>query len=277
MAYVCGVVSLLIAWIAQFWLSQYASKHYAEWLERKIHLGALGIKKTLIITNSTAVVFGVFAFLYRNVFNTPENLIVDALLIPYAVSLVMWVGVMSAMTDVFSLKVPMDIAVRGYWSVFPVSIAGIIFSDDWQIVGIGVLAFWVWAMFLYFFFAGGFGQADVRMMILHAFGLVWWIGVDWVFYAFLAACILQIAFHMFSGVIRIGKRRAYKQRYNKSIDKLPPNVEVYDENPEFAKIPQKRSYLPLVPALTLSYTVLIIVSLVAERTGCSAYGGFLCM
>lgn len=276
MIYVYGGISLLLAWVAQAWLTRYASQHYPEWEERKIHLGSLGIKRTLIITNLIASLFGIFSFVYRNIVLSPENLIVDALLIPYAVSLVMWVGVISALTDIFSLKVPMDIAIRGYWSVFPTAIAGAVFSQDWIIVGIGILAFWIWAMFLYFFFAGGFGQADVRMMILHAFGLTWWVGIDWVFYAFLGACILQIILHSFGSVIRVGKRRAYNQRYNKNIDKLPPNVDVYSGEEDFVKIPKKRSYLPLVPALTIVYSILIVLAIVFERTGCSAYGGFLC-
>lgn len=276
MVYVYGGISFAIALAVQFWLTQYAVKHYPEWEERRIHFGSLGLKKSLIITNVIAVLFGVFAYVYRNFIGDSYQPVLDALVIPYAVSLVMWVGVLSALTDIFSLKVPMDIAIRGYWSVFPTAIIGIWLSDGWLDILLSVGGFWLWAMILYFFFGGGFGQADVRMMILHAFGLTWWVGVDWVFYAFLAACILQISIHPFGSLIRVGKRRAYGQRYNKKVDKLPPSMDVYSEEPEFDKIPKKRSYLPLVPALTFVYSILIVVALVYERTGCSAYSGFLC-
>lgn len=274
MEHVYGAVSLIIALAIQGWLTRFSVTRFESWTQRGIHIGRFGLKKALITTNVLALLTGLIAVLLIG----DGDPITRTLLVPYSVALVMWVGVFSALTDMFSLKVPIDLAVRGYWAVFPPAVIAIILAgDNWLFIAISVFAFWFWAMFLYFFFGAGFGQADVRMMILHAFGLAWWVGVDWVFYTFLAACILQICFHPLSSFIRVGKRRAVGQRYNPTPDTLPPSMSVYDdEEPVFPPLKKKRSYLPLVPALTFVYTVLIYVSLFMDRTGCSAYEGLFC-
>lgn len=275
-AYVYGIISLIVTGVVQYWLTQYARKHYTEWNQRRIHVGTFGLKRTLILTNVITSLTALTAYSLCFIFNSPTTPLLDSL-IPYSAGIVMWVGVFSAVTDLFSLKVPIDLAVRGYWAVFPPAVLAVLFSgDNWKFIALSIFVFWFWAMFLYFFFGGGFGQADVRMMILHAFGLTWWVGIDWVFYAFLIACILQICFHPLSAFIRVGKRRAKGQRYNKNVDKIPPAVEVYDDDTVFSPIPQKKSYLPLVPALSFVYTIVIFVSLFMDRTGCSAYEGIFC-
>lgn len=270
-----GLIALVFIAAHHIWLIRYSRAHVDDWMERKIHAGHLGFDKALTITTLISVSAGVFAFLIRWLHSSSPLL--DAVLIPYAVAAVVWISVFSALTDIASLKVPMDVAVRGYWAVAPTAVISLFLVQDWLFTLISILLFLGWAMFLYFFFGRGFGQADVRLLLLYAYGLVWWVGIDWVFYSFLIACVAQLVlFHPLASVLRIGKVRVPGQRYNPNIDVMPPSADIYAGEAEFGKVPHKRGFIPLVPSLTITYITCIVISLLVDRTACSAYDGTFC-
>lgn len=269
-----GIVSVILMAVVQISFSIYTHKHKNEWVERRIHIGTFGYTKALVVTNIIASVLALLALALKA--PGSNELMLDVVLIPVSVSLVTWISVMSALTDLFSLKVPMDLAVYGYWAAIPIGVTGIFFTEDWLFSLISMGIFLLWAGFLYFFFNGGFGQADVRLLILYAFSITWWVGIDWVFYSFLIACVIQIFFHFVSPNLGVGKKRAKGQYYNPNIDTIPVNVDVYPEKVEFGPVPKKKSFLPLVPALATVYLVAVTVSLFLGRTVCSAYDGIFC-
>lgn len=269
-----GVISVILMAVVQISFSVYTHKHKTEWVERKIHVGNFGYTKTIIASSTLATVLGVTALIFKGM--GTNELFLDVILIPVAVTLTVWISVMSALTDIFSLKVPMDLAVYGYWAAIPLAVTACFFTQDWVFTLISIGIFLVWSGFLYFFFNGGFGQADVRLLILYSLALTWWVAIDWIFYCFLIACIIQIIFHFAAPSLKIGKRRAKGQYYNPNIDTIPVNVEVYPNEPDFGPVPKKRSFVPLVPALATVYIIATTLAIVLDRTVCSAYEGIFC-
>lgn len=97
--------------------------------------------------------------------------------------------VLGTVTDMKIMKIPDDISMLAY--IIPVPI--MLLCID----GYGWFSFGVWLgvvlLFLVFAFAGAFGVADLRIMLLAGTSVAWWAGAETVLLAFGASAFIQLA------------------------------------------------------------------------------------
>lgn len=103
--------------------------------------------------------------------------------------------VLGTVTDMKIMKIPDDISVLAYLIPIPIMLL--------CIDGYGWFSFGIWmavvALFLVFAFAGAFGVADLRIMLLAGTSVAWWAGLETVLLAFGASAFIQLVLQPMAG------------------------------------------------------------------------------
>lgn len=173
-------IFLIGALIVSIGLSGFGLAKLSSWKTRDF--GTLNINWTNTFLASSGISFAVGAL----VFMLLSNPWVAISIIPLA-----YMMALGTVTDMKILKIPSDISILAYLIPIPIMLLSI---DSY-----GWFSFAVWAgiilLFTVFAFAGAFGVADLRIMILAGTSLVWWAGIETVMLAFGMAAFIQLLIH----------------------------------------------------------------------------------
>lgn len=137
---------------------------------------------------------------------------------------------LGSITDMKVVKIPLDISILAYWIPVPLLF---IFADTYGWISFGV---WMALVFMFFIFsyAGAFGMADLRIMILAGTSVVWWVGVENVLLAFGASAFVQLLLYPLANKFNWG---VMKQR--KSMTQLVKEKEEAEGKVSEIKKPKK--------------------------------------
>lgn len=191
-------------------LSAFAYYRLPHWKARDF--GTYDFKWKTIFASSTLISFGMGAFVYYLASNPWAAISV----IPLA-----YMAVLGSITDMKVVKIPSDISILAYWIPVPLLF---IFAD-----GYGWLSFGIWMaivlLFAFFAFAGAFGFADLRIMLLAGTSISWWIGAENILLAFGASAFIQLLLyplaHAFNwGVVKERKSMSYLAKEKEEAERL---------------------------------------------------------
>lgn len=149
--------------------------------------------------------------------------------------------VLGTVTDMKVLMIPRDISALCYWIPVPLLI---IFADSY-----GWLSFGIWmavvALFFVFSYAGAFGFADLRIMILAGTSISWWIGAENILLAFGASAFIQLLMYPLAnkfnwGIVKVRKSITQSVKDNEEKENQEvPNPEEHTSEP-VEEAPQKK-------------------------------------
>lgn len=135
--------------------------------------------------------------------------------------------VLGTVTDMKVLMIPRDISALCYWIPVPLLI---IFADSY-----GWLSFGIWmavvALFFVFSYAGAFGFADLRIMILAGTSISWWIGAENILLAFGASAFIQLLMYPLAnkfnwGIVKVRKSITQSVKDNEAATKLASEEDI---------------------------------------------------
>lgn len=135
--------------------------------------------------------------------------------------------VLGTVTDMKVLMIPRDISALCYWIPIPLLI---IFADSY-----GWLSFGIWmavvALFFVFSYAGAFGFADLRIMILAGTSISWWIGAENILLAFGASAFIQLLMYPLAnkfnwGIVKVRKSITQSVKDNEAATKLASEEDI---------------------------------------------------
>lgn len=216
-----------------------------------------------------------------------------------------WMTTLVTVTDLRTYKIPREPSVLSYWLGIPLMLGYAFSIESWAPLG----AFGVWMIIptaLLLFSRGGIGMGDVRLLILFGTTLSWWIGIEYMFYALIVACVLQLILFAGAVVTGKGKRAAVGELMHQDlvqqglIDEEPTTdtiskvdtseidltvptelVEPINSSPEDEQEPRKESkkrlHLPFGPALMIAYTAAGVYAATRTMNTCDIFMMFLCM
>jgi hypothetical protein len=178
--------------------------------ERGFRKGNFKWKKILAVSTVVSFIIGL------TIFYLTQNPWAGISVIPLA-----YLMVLGTVTDMKVLMIPRDISALCYWIPVPLLL---IFADSY-----GWLSFGIWmavvALFFVFSYAGAFGFADLRIMILAGTSISWWIGAENILLAFGASAFVQLLIyplaHKFNwGIVKIRKSVTQSVKDNEADSKL---------------------------------------------------------
>lgn len=187
--------------------------------------------------------------------------------------------VLGTVTDMKVLMIPRDISALCYWIPVPLLI---IFADSY-----GWLSFGIWmavvALFFVFSYAGAFGFADLRIMILAGTSISWWIGAENILLAFGASAFVQLLIYPLAnkfnwGIVKIRKSVTQSVKDNEAESKLDSEEDIVPEEEPVKKKPRgfigrileklnnfingqskkEKRFVPFGPALMISFCAVSI-------------------
>lgn len=177
-------------------LSGFGAKQLTAWKARDF--GQLNISWVKTFLASSGISFAVGAAVFV-LLNNPWPAIA---IMPMA-----YMMSLGSLTDMKILKIPQDISVLAYLLPLPIMLLSI---DSYGWFSLGVWGAII-ALFFFFCWAGAFGLADLRIMILAATSLVWWAGIETVVLAFGFSALIQLIIHPFAEKFNLG---VLKERKN---------------------------------------------------------------
>lgn len=184
-----------------------------------------------IFAFSTVISFGVGLTVYLLSMNPWAGISVISLA---------YMMVLGTVTDMKVLMIPRDISALAYWIPVPLLL---IFADSY-----GWLSFGIWmaivALFFVFAWAGAFGFADLRIMLMAGFAISWWVGAENILLAFGASAFIQLLIyplaHKFNwGIVKV--RKSITQSVKDAEEKERLELEQNDESVALAVEEQKSS------------------------------------
>lgn len=180
-------------------LSAFGFYRLPHWKEREF--GTYDFKWKTIFASSTLISFTVGALVFYLSGSSWPAISV----IPLA-----YMTVLGSITDMKIVKIPADISILSYWLPVPLLF---IFADSY-----GWMSFGIWMaivlLFAFFAFAGAFGFADLRIMIMAGTSISWWIGAENILLAFGASAFIQLLLYPLAntfnwGVVKERKSMSY--------------------------------------------------------------------
>jgi prepilin signal peptidase PulO-like enzyme (type II secretory pathway) len=175
--------------------------------------------------------FGTYEFKWKTIFISSSLISFTVGILVYYLSLSPWpaiaiiplayMTVLGSVTDMKVVKIPSDISILSYWIPVPLLI---IFADSY-----GWLSFAIWMaivlLFTVFAFAGAFGFADLRIMILAGTSISWWVGAENILMAFGASALVQLLLHPLAhvfnwGIVKERKSISYLVKEKEEAEKL---------------------------------------------------------
>lgn len=212
-------------------LSAFGAYRLPKWKEREF--GGYDFKWKTIFASSTLISFITGALIY-SLTQSPWPAIA---IIPLA-----YMTVLGSITDMKVVKIPSDISILAYWIPVPLLV---IFADSY-----GWLSFAIWMaivlLFTFFAFAGAFGFADLRIMILAGTSISWWVGAENILLAFGASALIQLLLHPLAhvfnwGIVKERKSISYLVKEKEEAERIASkenNVHVEaDQQQEEAVVP----------------------------------------
>lgn len=192
------------------------------WKEREF--GNYDFKWNLIFAGSSIFSFVVGGLIYHLSGSPWPGLAV----IPMA-----YMTVLGSITDMKIVKIPSDISILSYWLPVPLLF---IFADSY-----GWLSFGIWMaivlLFAVFSFAGAFGFADLRIMIMAGTSISWWVGAENILLAFGASAFIQLMLYPVAnafnwGVVKERKSMSYlvKEKEKEEAERLAVTEESTTES-----------------------------------------------
>lgn len=159
------------------------------WKEREF--GSVKFKWKTIFASSSVISFVVGSLIYYLTLSPWASVAI----IPLA-----YMTVLGSITDMKIVKIPSDISIISYWIPVPLLV---IFADSY-----GWLSFGIWMsivlLFTFFAYAGAFGFADLRIMILAGTSISWWVGAENILLAFGASALVQLLLHPLANIFNWG-------------------------------------------------------------------------
>lgn len=236
--------------------------------ERGFRKGNFQWKK--ILTASTAISF----LVGLTVFYLSQSPWAGISVIPLA-----YLMVLGTVTDMKVLMIPRDISALCYWIPVPLLI---IFADSY-----GWLSFGIWmavvALFFVFSYAGAFGFADLRIMILAGTSISWWVGAENILLAFGASAFVQLLIYPLAnkfnwGIVKIRKSVTQSVKDNEAESKLDSEEDIVPKEEPVKKKPRgfigrileklnnfingqskkEKRFVPFGPALMISFCAVSI-------------------
>lgn len=132
-----------------------------------------------------------------------------------------YMTVLGSITDMKIVKIPSDISILSYWLPVPLLF---IFADSY-----GWMSFGIWMaivlLFAFFAFAGAFGFADLRIMIMAGTSISWWVGAENILLAFGASAFIQLLLYPLAnifnwGVVKERKSMSYLAKEREEAERL---------------------------------------------------------
>lgn len=170
--------TFLLACAALTFLTGYQSVKKAGWAGRGIHPV---LPWGVVISTQVVAALAVVPYFYGTWGSGPA----------IAGSAFVWLGVLAVATDLKTRKVPYDIA-------HPVALLGLaLFATDYTIEGALSLGAAIIGLVGVPFVARaitnkGLGMSDIRLLWAATAACSWWIGQNWLLYAVIVACLIQI-------------------------------------------------------------------------------------
>lgn len=177
-------------------LSGFGATRVSSWNARDFGQLNISWTKTFLASSGISIVVGAIVFLLLN------NPWVGIAIMPMA-----YMMSLGSFTDMKILKIPLDISILAYLLPIPIMLLSI---DSYGWFSLGIWSA-VIALFFFFSWAGAFGLADLRIMILAATSLVWWAGIETVILAFGFSALIQLLIHPFAEKFNLG---VLKERKN---------------------------------------------------------------
>lgn len=191
--------------------------------------------------------------------------------------LIAWMLVFSVITDFATYKIPSETSIVAY--LLPlIIVVPLTWGDKVAYIS---MAIWFGAIFLLdilgMILKGGIGGADIRLFLLVGSSLSWWVGIDWMFYAFGISAFMQLVVFAIArvgnwGRIKpLGSMNALNATESKTF-KLSQKM----AREEGLDVPKGRKVLPFGPSILVTFLIMGIFAAAAGNNACSAYGGLIC-
>lgn len=248
-----SLISSALLWVK-------SQKHTSEWEDRGINI-RFQWKSVFLVATLLAVLA-----------STTAGLLGAGFLPAAALGILGWMTVLVTVTDFTTYKIPRETSILAYYLGMPLMVAFAITSGSWA----PIVAFLVWFIIptVLFFAAGkGLGMGDIRLLILFGTTVSWWVGIEYMFYALVAACLLQLLIALPVALITGRGRRAVPGTTSStpeppraaatSADEEDLTVEVEaaeetldattDSAPKKDKGQKKKLHLPFGPALMVAF------------------------
>lgn len=203
-----------------------------------------------------------------------------------AISLLGWMLVLVCYTDFATYKIPREPSIAAYYLGLPLLAGHALESQSWA----PVAAFGVWMIIPTLFFlvaGGGIGMGDIRLFILFGTTVSWWIGIEYMIYALVAACVIQLLIFPIAKMLGRGQYAAKgsMEAPEPAADEVAQTAtdaasDGMDDssvgNSEKSPAPKKRMHLPFGPALMVVYFAVGMYSATRQLDTCDALVGMLC-
>lgn len=211
------------------------------------------------------------------------------------VGLLGWMTVLVTVTDFTTYKIPREPSILSYYLGMPLMAAFAIMNGSWA----PIVAFLAWMLIptILFFVAGkGLGMGDIRLLILFGTTLSWWVGIEYMFFALVAACLVQLLIAFPAAVLTGRGRKAVPGATESTAEPAQPEapaeedageddvvveVEVVEESLDSVpsdkqKKAKKKLHLPFGPALMFAFLGMGIYSASRLIDNCDIFMMYFC-
>lgn len=196
-----------------------------------------------------------------------------------SMSICLWIMTLTSYTDFSVLRIPSEPSIVAYYLGLPLILGYGLQSGAWGPI---LIALGIWLIMpVIFFFPKSIGMGDVRLMLIAATSLSWWVGIQGMYvYGLLIGVGLQFAFfgvaHLAKSAFNYDKFGIWAYRgelHAKSQSKLPFPLPTDDKG----KTKKKQLHLPFGPALMFGFIAAAFWVAAQASTGtCYAITGNFC-
>lgn len=189
-----------------------------------------------------------------------------------------WMLVFTSVTDFAVYKIPRETS--NLASLLPIALAvPLTWGQSLAYISTGV---WLGLLFVLAlmsaFMKGGIGWADMRLFFLMGTALSWWVGIDWMVYAFAASAVVQLLIFLVSKVTGWGRIKPVGSLESLSKEESRVFKEAQRKaKTEGTEVPKGRKVLPFGPSILVAFLVMGMIAAAVGRDACSAYDGLLCL
>ena len=214
-----------------------------------------------------------------------------------AISIVGWLTPLVVITDLFTYKIPREPCIAAYWLGLPLMAGFMLSIQAWSPLA-SFLAWMFLPALLFLIGSGGMGMGDIRLLILFGTTMSWWVGIQNMVFALMAAAMIQILLFPIAKLTGRGRKMERSSIAGGSIEETleeelaSVNDEIKEdsneEEPTQEDEPQvpteleekikgkKKLYLPFGPVLMIAFLGAALYSASTWIHPCHLFLGFWC-
>lgn len=259
-------LALSIAVVSSVALTLFSRKHVHAWTERGFVNLLLPWNKTFLLSGVTSITVALLALSLGGEWWQAGLL-----------SLLGWMLIFVCSTDFATYKIPSETSILAY--LLPLALAiPLTWGDKTAYISFAV---WMGTILLLdilgMILKGGIGGADIRLFILAGSTLSWWVGLDWMFYAFGASAALQLVVFLVARLTGWGRIKPAGSMNSLSASESKQfKADQILAVKAGTDIPKGRKVLPFGPSILATFLVMGLLAAEAGRDACSLYGGLIC-